>query len=60
MTRAVIKLKDGTYINVTANWFDIDKGMLLVRNDDIIVAIVRIREVMSCHLSEQKERNNNV
>lgn len=64
MPRAVIKLKDGTHINVTANFLDLDKDLILVRDNDMVVAIVKTREVISCHLSEQKyllkETNKNV
>lgn len=54
MTRAVIKLKDGTYINVSANRLELRKSLIMVWNDEELVAIVKSKDVITCHISEQK------
>lgn len=54
MTRLVIKLKDGTFINVSANSLDFNKGYIMARNGETVVAIVKAQEIISCYISEQK------
>ena len=54
MTKAVIKMKDGNFINIEANHFEIEKGSLLVKNNEKLVAIVKVKELLSCHISAPK------
>ena len=54
MSKAVIKMKDGNFINIVANHFELEKGSLLVKNNDKLVAMVKVKEITSCHISEQK------
>ena len=54
MTKAVIKLKDGNFINIEADCFELDKGSVFVKNSGRLVAIVKVKEIVSCHISEQK------
>lgn len=54
MQRAVIKLKDASFINIYANAIDLREGWVMAWHDDMLVAIVREDEVEACYLSEQK------
>lgn len=54
MKRLVIKLKDGTYVNVNADCLDYRKGFIMAWCGDTLVAIVNAKETTSCHISEQK------
>ena len=54
MSRVVIKFKDGTYINVLADTLELKKGMVMAWSDDRLVAVVKTKDVISCHMSEQK------
>ncbi len=53
MKKAVIKLKDGSHINIAADTFEFDKGMVFVKSGADLVAIVKIKDVISCHISTQ-------
>lgn len=53
MKKAVIKLKDGSHINIVADTFEFEKGMLYVKSGADLVAIVKIKEIVSCHISTQ-------
>ena len=55
MTRVVIRFKDGEHLNVPADCIDIREGWIFAWKGDLIVAIVKADEVISCHLSEKKE-----
>jgi hypothetical protein len=54
MKRLVIKLRDGTYVNVCADCLDYRKGFIMAWHGDILVAIVNAKETISCHISETK------
>ena len=54
MSRVVIKLKDGSHINVVADALDLRDGMVMAWNGDFLVAIVSATEMISCHISEAK------
>lgn len=55
MTRVVIKFKDGSYVNVSADCLDIRDGLIMAWNEEPLVAIAQASEVVSCHMSEQIE-----
>ena len=57
MSRAIIKLKDDTYINIPADAIDLRDGFIMAWNGDYLVAIVKADEVTVCYLSEKKEGN---
>ena len=56
MNKVVIKFKNGEYINVEADTIEltINKSDIVVKNNGVIVAIAKIKEVVSCHLSERR------
>ena len=54
MTKAVIKMKDGNFINIKANYIELYKDSILVFENENLVAIVKVKEITSCHISEQK------
>lgn len=54
MTKVVIRFKDGEYINVKANYIEMNGKDIVIWNDDNIVAITNTKEIVSCHMSEQK------
>lgn len=54
MKKVVIHLKDGNYVNVEADTIEIEKGNVIIKNGEKIVAITKIKELVSCHLSVQK------
>lgn len=54
MKKVVIHLKDGNYVNVEADTIEIEKGNVIVKNGEDIVAITKIKELVSCHMSIQK------
>lgn len=58
MKRAVIRFKDGSYINIPAEGLEIHKNTIMVWKDAYIVAIVKTNEIISCHISEQAEKDN--
>lgn len=53
--RAIIKLKDGTYINIPSDGIDIRDPWIMTWQGDYLAAIVRADEVVTCYLSERKE-----
>lgn len=55
MSRVIIKLKDGTVINIPADCMDFRDGWVIAWNGDNIVAIAKGDEVSVCYLSEKKE-----
>lgn len=55
MQRAIIKLKDASFINICANAIDLRDGWVMAWYDDMLVAIVRGDEVEACYLSEKKK-----
>lgn len=54
MKKVVIHLKDGNYVNVEADTIEIEKGNVIIRNGEKIVAITKLKEMVSCHMSIQK------
>lgn len=54
MSKVVIKLKNGDYINVEADYIEMQGKVIVVWNDDEIKAITNTKEIVSCHMSEQK------
>ena len=53
MKKAVINLKNGSHINIAADTFEFEKGMVLVKRGAELVAIVKIKDIISCHISTQ-------
>lgn len=53
MKKAVVKLKDGSHINIAADSFEFEKGMVFVKNGAALVAIAKAKDVISCHISTQ-------
>ena len=54
MSRCIIKLKDGEYINIPADCIDLRDGWLYAWSGDYIVLIVNAEQVLACYLSEKK------
>ena len=54
MKKVVIRFKDGEYINVIADYIEMNGKDVVVWNDDDIVAITNTKEIISCHMSECK------
>ena len=57
MSRAIIKLKDDTYINIPSDCIDLRDGWVMAWQGDYLVAIVKADDVSVCYLSEKKEGN---
>ena len=57
--RAIIKLKDNSYINISADYIATQDDFIKVWLGETLVAIVRQDEVSVCYLSERKERLEN-
>ena len=55
MTRAIIKLNNGDYINVSADAIGGRENWICAWDGQDLVAIVKADLVDSCHLSKQKE-----
>ena len=55
MSRAIIKLKDGTHINIPSDCIDLRDDFILAWDGECLVAIVRVDDVSVCYLSEKKE-----
>ena len=55
MSRVIIKLKDGTCINIPADFLEMRDGWLIAWRDELAVAIAKGDEVSVCYLSEKKE-----
>ena len=54
MSRAIVKLQDGTIVNIRADYICRRDTWVEVWNGENLVAIVREEEVVHCYLSEQK------
>lgn len=54
MSKVVIKLKNNEFINIEADTIEIGKSDIIVSHNGKIVVIAKIKEVISCHLSERK------
>lgn len=54
MTKVVIRFKDGEYINVKADYIEVKGKDIIVWQDDNVVAVTNIKEIISCHMSEQR------
>lgn len=53
MKRVVIKFKDGTHINIVADYLQREEEIITVWNGNDIVAIVRLEVVQAAYLSEK-------
>ena len=53
MNKVVIAFKNKDYINIIADTMEVDKGNIIVKSDNKVVAVVKIKEIISCHLSVQ-------
>lgn len=53
MTKTVIKFKDDSFINIEADNIELEKGKLLVKKREKLVAVIKLNEVISCHISEK-------
>jgi hypothetical protein len=49
--KVVIRFKDGEFINVEADYIEMNGKDIVVWNDDNIVAITNTKEIVSCHMS---------
>ena len=54
MKRTIIKLKDGTVINIPADAMDTRNEWLFVWNGEDIVAVINREELKYCFIGEQK------
>ncbi len=54
MRKAVFKFKSGEFINVEADTIEINKSEIIAKNNGKIVVVTKIKEIISCHLSEQR------
>lgn len=53
MKRVVIKFKDGTHINIEADYLHQEEGILTAWSGNDLVAIVRLEIVQAAYLSEK-------
>ena len=53
--RAIIRLKDGEYINLPADSIYLKFGWVTVWKGDSLIALAKADEVVTAHLSEKKE-----
>ena len=53
--RAIIKFKDNSYINISADYIATQDDFIKVWNGENLVAMVRVEEVSVCYLSERRE-----
>ena len=53
--RAIIKFKDNSYINISADYIATQDDFVKVWNGENLVAMVRQDEVSACYLSERRE-----
>ena len=53
--RAIIKFKDGAYVNISADYIATRDEFVKVWNGENLVAMVRQDEVAACYLSERRE-----
>lgn len=56
MSRVIIKLKDGTVINIPAHCLEMRDGWLIAWRDELAVAIAKGDEVVVSYISEQNVR----
>lgn len=54
MKKVVIKFKNGEFINIEADTIEINKSDIIVSNNGKIVVVAKTKEIISCHLSEQR------
>lgn len=54
MSRVIVKLHDGTVINIRADYIGRRDTWLEVWNGENLVAIVKEEEIVHCYISEQK------
>lgn len=54
MKKVVIKFKNGEFINILADKIEIVKSDIIVSNGEKIVVVAKTKEIISCHLSEQR------
>lgn len=59
MSRVIIKLKDNSYINISADSIDIRNGLVYAWNGEYIVAVATLDAIEFCYLSEKKEEKEN-
>jgi hypothetical protein len=52
--KVVIKFKSGEFVNIEADTIEISKNDIIVSNNGKIVVLAKIKEIISCHLSEQR------
>ena len=53
MTKTVVKFKDDRFINIEADSIELEKGKLLIKKKEQLVAIIKLSEIISCHISEK-------
>ena len=54
MNKVVIKFKNGEFINIEADTITIDKNDIIVSHNGKIVVVAKLKEIISCHLSERR------
>ena len=54
MMKVVIKFKNEDFINIEADTIEVKNNDIIVRNIGKIVAVAKLKEIVSCHLSEQR------
>ena len=54
MRKVVIKYKNGEFINIEADTIELDKSKIIVKNNNEIVVVTKMKEIISCHLSMSK------
>lgn len=59
MPRAVIRLKDNSYLNIPADGLNFVDGWLMAWDGDTLVAVVRAEELIEGHIFEKKEGEKN-
>ena len=58
MKRAFIRFKDESIINIPAEGMEVVKNLIMVWGSSYIVAVVKVNDIISCHVSEQAEKDN--
>ena len=53
--RAIIRFKDNSYINISADYIATQDDFVKVWNGENLVAMVRQDEVSACYLSERRD-----
>ena len=55
MKRAILKFVDGEYVNVQANYIDMDDKYISIHLDDVIVGVFQLEYVKAAYISEKEK-----